>query len=154
MVVIRLLVCFTTVFMLHSSINAQMGLKFRGSNGWCIGDRYDQMFVNSNQETFSGQVMSIDTVTPMRDMSTGIQFTLKTERSEEIKVQLGPSWYILNQDMTLSVNDKSIEVKGSRVMIEGKQVVMASMMVRQKKVLLLRDADGIPYWCAWRPRFK
>jgi hypothetical protein len=67
---------------------------------------------------------------------------------------LGPTWFLLNQDISLSVNDKNIEVRGCRAVINGKQVIMASMMVRKDKVLLLRDDDGIPYWCAWRPRFK
>ena len=132
---------------------AQMGIKFRGSGGWCIGDQYEQTFINSNLETVVGEVMSIDTVTPLRDMASGIKFVMKTER-EEIDIHLGPAWFILYQDMILQVKDKNIEVRGCRTMINGKPVIMATVLVRREKVLLLRDKDGIPYWCAWRPKFN
>jgi hypothetical protein len=111
------------------------------------------MFINSSQETVVGQVMSIDTVTPLRDMAQGIQMVLRTER-EDITVHLGPSWFILFQDISLSVNDKAVEVRGCRTSINGKPVIMASILVRRDRVLLLRDKDGIPYWCAWRPKMN
>jgi hypothetical protein len=56
--------------------------------------------------------------------------------------------------MTLAVNDKNIEVRGCRTNINGKPVIMASTLVRADKTLLLRDKDGIPYWCAWRPKMN
>lgn len=139
--------------LLPSLLFAQIGIKFRGSGDWCYGDQYEQIFVESNQETMVGEVMSIDTVTPIRGMASGIKFVLKTER-EEIDVHLGPAWFILYQDMSLQVKDKSIEVYGCRAMIDGKPVIMASTLVRRDRILMLRDKDGIPYWCAWRPRFK
>lgn len=136
------------------AVSAQVSIKFRGSIGWCIGDQYDQIFVNTSQETVVGEVESIDTITPMRNMSTGIQVMLRTQRNEEIAVHLGPSWFIINQDINLKINDNNIEVRGYRTMMNGKPIIMASTLVRKDKVLMLRDADGVPYWCAWRPRFR
>ena len=149
----RMVFLMAAVLALSSFSFAQIGIKFRGSSGWCVGDRYDQSFIVTSQEVMVGQVLSIDTITPLRDMSAGIQLMLKTDR-EEIKVHLGPTWFVLNQDINLSVNDKNIEVRGCRTMIDGKPVLMASMLVRKDKMLILRDNDGIPYWCAWRPRFR
>jgi hypothetical protein len=149
----RYVPAFLLAVLLPASLFAQIGIKFRGSGDWCYGDQYEQIFIESNQETMVGQVMSIDTVTPMRGMASGIKFVLKSER-EEIDVHLGPAWFILYQDMSLQVNDKNIEVYGCRTMIEGKPVIMASTLVRRDRILMLRDKDGIPYWCAWRPRFK
>ncbi|MBN1576633.1 MAG: hypothetical protein JW913_08790, partial [Chitinispirillaceae bacterium] len=94
----RLVLMVIAVSLIPASLNAQRGIKFRGSGSWCFGDRYDQAFINSNQETVVGQVMSIDTVTPYRDMASGIRMMLKTER-EDITVHLGPAWFILYQDM-------------------------------------------------------
>ena len=147
----RFISAMAVCMLLSSTLFAQMSIKFRGSGGWCIGDQYQQIFVNSGQESVVGQVISIDTVSPLRDMTTGIQVKLKTAR-EDIAVHLGPSWFILFQDIRLSVNDNNIEVRGFRTMIEGKPVIMASKLVRRDKVLLLRDDDGIPYWCGWRPK--
>jgi hypothetical protein len=132
---------------------SQMNIKFRGTGGWGITDRYEQLFMNASQETVVGQIMAIDTVTPLRDMAQGIMLILRTER-EDVVVHLGPAWYILYQDMSLSVKDKNIEVRGYRAMIDGKQVIMASTLVRRDRVLLMRDRDGIPYWCGWRPRMN
>lgn len=147
----RLLTAAAACLLITSALYAQMSIKFRGSGEWCIGDKYQQIFVNSGQESVVGQVISIDTLTPMRGMSTGIAVKLKTDR-EDVEVQLGPSWYILFQDMALQVNDKNIEVRGYRTMMNGKPVIMASKLVRRDKVLLLRDDDGVPYWCGWRPK--
>jgi len=150
---LMIMVVFVFVLLIPAALHAQVSIKFRGSGHWCFGDRYDQAFINSNQETIVGKVMSIDTVTPFRDMGTGVCMVLKTER-EDITVHLGPSWFILYQDMSLSVNDQNVEVRGCRTMINGKPVIMASTLVRGNKVLLLRDKDGIPYWCAWRPKLN
>ena len=147
----RILTVIAVSLVLASSLYAQMSIKFRGSGEWCIGDKYQQVFVNSGQESIVGEVLSIDTVTPMRGMGSGIAVQLKTER-EDVQVQLGPAWYILFQDMSLQVKDRNIEVRGYRTMIDGKPVIMASKLVRRDKVLLLRDEDGIPYWCGWRPK--
>ena len=90
--------------------------------------------------------MSIDTVTPIRDMGQGIQIILKNER-EEIAVHLGPAWFILYQDMILSVNDKNIEVRGCRTMINGKPVIMASA-ANPADLRIVRDGETgivVPY---------
>ena len=138
--------------LLPATLFAQIGIKFRRSGGWCYGSQYEQIFIESNQETVSGEVMSIDTVTPFRGMDSGIKFVMETER-EDIDVHLGPAWFILYQDMILKVKD-DVEVYGCRTMIDGKKVIMASKLVRGNKMLLLRDDDGIPYWCGWRDRFS
>ena len=145
------LMLITFGLLLPAALQAQIGIKFRGSGDWCIGDPYEQTFTNSNLETVSGQVMSIDTVTPMPGMSSGIKIMLKTSR-EDVTVHLGPAWFILYQDMSLSVNDKNVEARGCRTVINGKPVIMATVLVRKNKVLLLRDKDGVPYWCGWREK--
>ena len=147
----RFLTVIAASLLFSTAVSAQMSIKFRGSGEWCIGDKYQQIFINSGQESIVGQVMSIDTLTPMRGMGMGIALKMKTDR-EDITVHLGPSWYILFQDMSLQVNDKNIEVRGYRTVIDGTPVIMASKLVRRDKVLLLRDEDGIPYWCGWRPK--
>jgi hypothetical protein len=129
---------------------AQMSIRWMGSDGWGYGSRYDQQFSISNIQTVQGSIFRIDTITPMSDMATGIQFTVKTD-NEYILVQLGPSWYILHQDMNLRLNDP-VEVKGSKIIMNGKTVIMASEIKRTgtKMVLYLRDKEGIPYWVMWR----
>ena len=129
---------------------AQMAIKFRGSDGWGLGSRYEQIFNNYNIQTVYGKITQIDTISPFNEMSFGIQISM-TNGSEETPVHLGPAWFLLHQDMKLSIGDK-IEVKGSRVAFDGKPTIMAVELKYKDKVLVLRDEDGIPSWCIWRKK--
>lgn len=130
---------------------AQMSVKWKGSDGWGLATRYEQLFNKYNIQAITGTVYKIDTVTPMSDMSRGIQFIIKTTGSEEITVHLGPEWYILRQDMNLNINDV-VDIRGARFSLNGKNVMAAFEIRVKERVLMLRDQDGIPYWCGWRKR--
>jgi hypothetical protein len=130
---------------------AQMAVKWKGSDGWGLATRYEQLFNKYNIQAITGTIYKIDTVTPMPDMSYGIQFVIKTTGSEEITVHLGPAWYLLRQDMNLNVNDV-VDIRGARFSLNGKNVMAAFEVRMKERVLMLRDEDGIPYWCGWRKR--
>jgi hypothetical protein len=127
---------------------AQMAIKFRGSDGWGLGSRYEQMYNNFSLQSYYGTISKIDTVIPSNDMSYGICFSLKTS-NEEFVVHLGPAWFVLHQDMNLSIGNK-VEVRGAKVSINSKPTIMAAEVRYKDRVLILRDQDGYPYWCAWR----
>jgi hypothetical protein len=129
---------------------SQMSLKAKGSDGWGSLDRYEQNFNKFNLQTFYAEVKSIDTVTPLPDMIYGVQLTVTIDQSECF-VHLGPAWFILHQDnMSFSKGDK-IEIRGSKVVINGKQVIMPLYVKRKDHKLFLRDDDdGVPYWSVWR----
>jgi len=146
----KLLLVGALLFLVVSQTQAQIGVKFRGSDGWGINGRYEQYFKKYNLQTYSGKIISIDTVSPFREMSYGVQMTIKKDNREHT-IHLGPGWYILNQDMGLTLNNE-VEVRGCETSIEGKTVVMATYVKQLSKgrILRLRDEEGIPYWCAWR----
>lgn len=133
-----------------NSVTAQQMIKWRGSDGWGLASRYEEHFNKWNLETISGPISVIDTVTPLVDMAYGVQLIVKS-RHEEVSVHLGPAWFILFQDMNLSVNDK-VDVKGCRTSINGKTVIMATEVKRKDRILYLRDDDGYPYWTVWRKK--
>jgi len=83
-------------------------------------------------------------------MSAGVHMTLKTDK-ETISVQLGPSWYIENQDVKIEAKDK-VEVKGSRITFDGKPAIIAAEVKKGDEVLKLRDDNGFPLWSGWRRR--
>jgi hypothetical protein len=83
-------------------------------------------------------------------MSYGVHIQLKTEK-ETISVHLGPSWFIENQDMVIHPKDK-VEIKGSRVIFDGKPAIIASEVKKNDHVLKLRDENGVPVWAGWRRR--
>ena len=49
------------------------------------------------------------------------------------------------------VSGDRIEVKGSRVTIEGQPVIIAAEVSKGEQTLLLRHGDGTPYWSGGRP---
>jgi hypothetical protein len=122
------------------------------------GMAYTGMYDLKTVETIRGEVVSVDRVAPaggmkgkwMRRDHYGIHLTVKTEK-ETIPVHLGPAWYIENQAVKIAPKDE-IEVKGSRIMFEGKPALVAAEVRKGDEVLTLRDANGFPVWMGWRRR--
>lgn len=112
--------------------------------GWGAGDPYSRMYDPKTVETLSGEVASVDRFTPGRRMSSGVHFTLKTEK-ETIPVHLGPSWYVEKQGVTIAPGDK-VEVTGSRITYQGNPTIIAAEVKKGGQVLKLRDAAGVPAW--------
>jgi hypothetical protein len=129
---------------------AQRGPNWRSSGGWGQGSQYSRMYNPKTVETISGEVVSVDQVTPLKGMSHGIHLTVKTDK-ETLSVHLGPSWYIENQDVKIEPKDK-VQITGSRVEFEGKPAIIAAEVKKGDEVLKLRDENGVPAWAGWRKR--
>ena len=129
---------------------AQRGMKWKGSGGWGMGGQYGRIFDPKTIETVSGEVVSVDKITPSKGMSYGIHLTLKTDK-ETISVHLGPGWYIEKQDAKIEPKDM-IEVKGSRITFGGKPAIIAAEVKKGEETLRLRDENGFPVWSGWRGR--
>jgi len=69
---------------------------------------------------------------------------VKTDK-ESVSVELGPDWYVEKQPVRIQAKDR-IEVRGSRVMVQGKPAIIASEVRKGDQSLVLRDANGIPAW--------
>ena len=75
----------------------RQGMMWRGSGGWGPGSQYNRMYDPKAVGTISGEVTSIDRITPMKGMSGGVHMNVKTDK-ETVSVHLGPSWYLENQE--------------------------------------------------------
>ena len=124
------------------------GMKWRGSGGWGPGGPYGRMYDAKTVETISGEVMKIDRITPMHGMSAGVHLMVKTDKGD-VSVHLGPQWYLENQDVKIEPKDK-VEIKGSRVTVQGQPAVIAAEVRKGDQVLRLRDEAGMPVWAGWR----
>jgi hypothetical protein len=124
------------------------GMKWRGSGGWGPGTSYGRMYDTKTVETVSGEVIKVDRITPMRGMSSGVHLMVKTDKGE-VSVHLGPQWYLENQDIRIEPKD-TVEIKGSRVTIQGQPALIAAEVKKGDQVLKLRDDAGIPMWAGWR----
>jgi hypothetical protein len=121
---------------------------WRGSGGWGMGSQYQRMYNPAPVETLSGTVESVDKVTPMKGMHSGVYVMLKTDK-ETVSVHLGPEWYVERQDVKIEKDDK-IEVKGSRVAFANNPAIIAAEVKKGASTLVLRDSNGIPAWAGWR----
>lgn len=136
-----MVICATTVF-------AASWKGGRGSGGWGMGGNYQRLYNPATVESVSGEVVSVDKITPMKRMGAGIHLKLKTDK-DTIAVHLGPAWFIERLDARIEKGDK-IEVKGSRVTFAGKPAIIAAEVKKGDALLKLRDDNGIPAWAGWR----
>ncbi len=102
----------------------------------------------ATEVTLVGAVESVTNQTGRRGM-TGLHIALKTE-SETVAVHLGPAWFLHDQGMAVAVHDE-LEVVGSRVTIDGKDIVLARSVTKGQVTATLRDEQGIPRWSRSRP---
>lgn len=143
---------FMFCFMLSANSFAAKGdVQWKGSGGWGVGTPYTLLFNSKSVETIKGTVESVDTVTPMQGMTPGVSLTMRTEKGESLPVQLGPAWYVENQDVKLQPNE-NIEVRGSRVTSDSGPVVIAQEIRKGDETFKLRDDKGQPMWSAWKKR--
>lgn len=140
------IVCLSAI----SESSAQKGIIWKGGGGWGAESPYSRMYNPQTVVTITGDVVSVDKIIPVKGMSYGVHAVVKTDK-ETISVHLGPGWYIENQDVKIAPKDK-IEVRGSRVMFEGKPAIIAAEVKKGDEVLMLRDAGGLPVWSGWRRR--
>ncbi len=148
LIIASLLLTASIVLAMHGGEHGPPWEGWRGSEGWGMGQRYQQMYDPESVETLSGEVVGVERIRPMERMSYGVHILLKTEE-ETIPVHLGPVWYIQRQDVRIKKGDK-IEVTGSRVMMRGKPTIIASEVKKGDEVLILRDESGVPVWSGWR----
>lgn len=119
-----------------------------GSGGWGMGCAYNKIFVINNVTQLAGEVIAIESFVPQNKMIEGVLAKVKTAEGVT-SVHLGPRWFLDNQDVQLKANDK-IDVKGSSVMFDGNPIIVASEVIKDDQVLLLRDEHGRPLWSAWK----
>ncbi len=146
------MIALVSMFGLFTAVEvfAQGGAMQKGQGGWGQGTAYGRMYNPQTIETISGEVVSVDKITPLKGMNYGVHIVVKTDK-EAISVHLGPGWYIENQRVKIAPKDK-IEVKGSRITFEGKPAIIAAEVKKGEDVLTLRNANGVPAWSRGRAR--
>jgi hypothetical protein len=107
------------------------------------------LFDPKTVQTVTGAVIAVERF-PSRGMMHGVHLRLRTGAGE-MDVHLGPAWFVETGEMTLKVGDR-VQVRGSRVAVQGKPALIAATLTRGEMTLRLRDADGYPYWAGWRRR--
>jgi hypothetical protein len=112
--------------------------------GWGRNSNYNRIYDINTVTEIKGQIVKVEEVVPLKGMSSGIHLLVKTG-SETISVHLGPKWYLDNQSIQFTVHDQ-VEVKGSKVPLNGKQIIIAREISKDGNVFTLRNENGIPTW--------
>ncbi len=106
------------------------------------------MYDPKTVETVSGQVANVQQVHHKgggrRGGGYGVHVRLKTDTGE-IWVHLGPGWYLDQKGLKIAAGDH-IEVRGSRVTLEGQPAIIAAEVKKGGQSLKLRDDAGVPAW--------
>lgn len=119
-------------------VNARMG-------GYAYNSPYNRLYNQRTQITFTGKVTGVQRVVPMKGMLEGTTLLVKSANGGTSIVDLGPTWYVQNQKTHVNVGDK-VTVVGSKVIVDGRGVILAKMVKKGLDVLALRRPNGAPYW--------
>ena len=94
--------------------------------------------------TVSGVVVSKTRPAVQQGLPYLVYLTVQTGEGP-IAVFLGPSLYVDQLPVEIKALDR-IQVTGSKVMWEGKPVILAAEVKKGDQVLKLRDRNGVPLW--------
>ncbi|MEJ2683805.1 MAG: hypothetical protein P8Z71_05365 [Candidatus Sulfobium sp.] len=139
---ISILVLAVTVFFFAGETFGGMG--YNSGKGWAAGSRYNRLYDPGTVETDSGEVVSVQKMVPMRGMSGGLHFILKSDRGT-ISVHLGPLWFLEKEGVKIEPKDH-VTVSGSRIIFRGKPALIAAEIRKGEKTWRLRDDRGVPLW--------
>jgi len=131
-------------FGIGMSVAAIAGLLFASSSLAQQDTRGGRMYDPKTVETVNGEVVSVEKIPSPGGKGSGVHLTVKTDK-ETVSVELGPDWYVEKQPVRIQAKDR-IEVRGSRVMVQGKPAIIASEVRKGDQFLVLRDGNGIPAW--------
>jgi DNA/RNA endonuclease YhcR with UshA esterase domain len=131
-------------------IVAGLGILAVASVPWAAGPRaasgrervvrYDL----ATEATLSGTIQHIEHAGIARREMGGTHLTLNTG-DMAWEVRLCPRQYLAKENFTLSEGDR-IEVTGSRVKFQERDAILARVVKRGDRALVLRDRQGRPEW--------
>lgn len=117
-------------------------------HGACLGKGDCAMYDQAATTTFKATVVGIEKETCKGCNMTHVDLVVKM-KDDNVKVRLGPAWYIDKQDELLKKDDV-VEILASKTEEGDQDLFVAGKIVKGDDVLILRDRDGLPMWRGWR----
>jgi sporulation protein YlmC with PRC-barrel domain len=117
----------------------------KSANPWLPDSTYNKNFDSSKLTTVEGTIESVGSFYPVSESAPGTCLNLKTKDDTLVTVYAGPKHFTMQQNLDLKSGNK-ISVTGSRTMVNGKSVIIASELQVEGKTLRLRDQNGKPEW--------
>jgi len=127
------------------SMAVSIGYAQRGKGQMQGMPRYD----TATEVTLPGTITKVETHTGRMGWN-GTHLVVNFD-AETLTVHVGPTDYLEQQAFSFETGDQ-IEVTGSRIKLEGTEVLIAREIKKGEKVLRLRNSQGIPAWSRnrWR----
>ena len=119
----------------------------RDMHGWGIDDPYNKNYDVRESDKFRAWVLKLMEVVPMPGMSPATAVLVR-EGSEEIEVQVCPTWYRKPDEIGLKPGER-IKLKGAWAYIDGKDVFLASKIKKDPDIDVIKvrlTKDGTPFW--------
>lgn len=116
---------------------------------WGPGSRYGRQWDPKSVITIEGTVTCVEVVNPQPRMRDGVAIVVLTggRTPAWVTVHLGPRRYVDAHAPQFRVGQR-VTVTGSLVQVGARWILMASEVVREDGILLLRDERGAPLWWA------
>lgn len=108
---------------------------------------YTAQFNPQNIQTLSGEV--VDTIRVQYPDLDCYLIALVRSNNEQMAVNLGPVWFIDENNMTVDEGD-DIQITGSRIRNNGRYVFIVSELTKNGDTLKIRDQSGTSLWGAPR----
>ena len=102
----------------------------------------------ATETTVNGTVESVKNVPSPGRGGGGLHLILAVATGP-IEVHVGPASFVSSKNVTFA-NGDTLTVVGSKVTMEGQEVVIAREIKKGDQVLTLRDAKGFPLWSGRR----
>jgi sporulation protein YlmC with PRC-barrel domain len=115
------------------------------AEAWKPGSKYNGCFDPKTVITLSGTVESVGSFRPADHAVMGRRLRIKTDEGKTATIYAGPERYVARQGFSFHYGDR-IQVTGSKTKVDGRSVIMATQIQRDKKTLELRDSNGKPKW--------
>ena len=106
------------------------------------GGKPSPHYDNATEMTVKGVVEEVSPTTTEKNRWAQIRLTLKSDQGT-FDLHVGPAAYITSQQISFAKGDK-IEVLGSKVRINGQDVLLGRLITKEGKVLKLRNEQGFP----------
>lgn len=91
-----------------------------------------------------GTIANISRDFKFEGVDDGVRIVMR-RGADELNVFAGPEWFLESQDFDLQLSDE-IQVRGSMVTVGGEPVIFPTMIIKDDKVIQLRDEQGTPLW--------
>ena len=122
-----------------------------GSGGYGPKSPYVMAYSKGSVVELSGKVTGVVRSAPAQGMDASVSLLVKSGNGGVSVVEVGPTWYVDGQRVTYKTGDR-VKVKGSKVMLGNRSVILAQRVTKNNRVLYLRGEDGWPMWLAYRGR--